>query len=407
MPSKYWRGRFIPARWASHEEPALKDSRARALWLGSVLLLALPVLILIATAYSETGFHSLTSAMRVALAELGVIAPPEEHTILKLRLFRAVCALGVGGSLALAGALSQGLFRNPLAEPGLLGIGSGATLGAVVGIAVIGGYGPNWAAWIGDGEAAASASALSWFNLALVPVLSLFGALATAVTIYRFSTRRGRLTVSTLLLTGLAINSLIGAVIAGLQVLLLEDWQVSRAILSWGFGTLDDRTSFHLLVVYSGVLLALAAIPLAGLDLDLLAGGEEDAAALGANPARTKSIVLVCVALATSSAICVSGQIAFVGMLVPHVMRMIVGPRHRVLLPLAFLAGGVLLLSVVVLQHAVCPALADGCVQSGATRAARIFNRITSLQPGVLTSLMGAPVFLWLLLRQEKEANLW
>jgi iron complex transport system permease protein len=383
-----------------------RDSRVRALWLGCVLLFAMPLLILVATAYSETGFHSLVSAMRVVLAELGLIDLPQDHTILKLRLFRAVCAIGVGGSLALAGAMTQGLFRNPLAEPGLLGIGSGATLGAVLGIALLGGYGPNWAAWVSDGDAASRSSG-SWFTLAIVPVLSLLGALATAITIYRFATRGGRLSVGTLLLTGLAINSLVGAFIAGFQVLLLEDWQVSRAILSWGFGTLDDRTSFHLLIVFSGVLLALTAIPLVGLDLDLLAGGEEDAAALGANPARTKTIVLICVALATSSAVCVSGQIAFVGLLVPHVMRMIVGPRHRVLLPLSFLAGGVLLLSVVVLQHAICPAIADYFTTAGAPKSARLFYRIISLQPGVLTSLMGAPFFLYLLLRQEKASKLW
>ncbi|HYG74795.1 MAG TPA: iron ABC transporter permease [Planctomycetota bacterium] len=374
---------------------------ARALWLGSVLLLSLPLLILIATGYSETGKEGIVVAMRFlfSLAGIGDIHP--EHEILKLRLLRALCAAGVGGSLALAGAMTQGLFRNPLAEPGLLGIGSGASLGAVIAIAMLGGYGPDF--WSRTTTTTEPGIFESYYSLGLIPIMAFCGALASAFTIYRLATRSGRISVPMLLLTGLAINSLLGAMMAGLQVLLLQDWQVSRAIISWGFGTLDDRSSFHVTVVACGAVLALISIPFVGLELDLMSGGEEDAAALGADPARVKTLVLACVALATAAAVSVSGQIAFVGLLVPHVTRSIVGPHHRALLPASFLAGATLLVLVVVLQHAAAPIIAEQFQGAGHLTLANIFTRLASLQPGVVTSLMGAPFFLALLLRQGRR----
>lgn len=371
--------------------------RHRALWLGAVLLLALPLLVLVATGYSETGRYGLLSAARVVLAELGLLAEPPEHQILKLRLLRALCAVGVGGSLALAGAMTQGLFRNPLAEPGLLGVGSGAMLGAVVAIALLGGYGPD--AWVSY-QTGTSAGA-RWLSLGLVPSLAFIGALAATLTIYRLATRHGRISVPGLLLTGLAINALLGSLMAVLQVLLLPDFQASRAIIAWGFGTLDDRSVFHIVVVWLGALVALAGIPFVALELDLLAGGEEDAAALGADPARIKTVVLACVALATAASVSVSGQIAFVGLLVPHVTRLLVGPHHRRLLPVAFLAGATLLLLVVVFQHGLCPVVADWA--AGCPRLALACRRVTGMQPGAMTSLLGAPFFLYLLLRYGRK----
>jgi iron complex transport system permease protein len=417
----------------------MNPSRTRALWIGVVLLLLLPLLVLISVGYSETGQQGIVGAARFLFGS----APDAEYEILKLRLMRALCAIGVGGSLALAGAMSQGLFRNPLAAPDLLGIGSGAMLGAVIGIAFLGGYGPDF--WMSRPISGSATDGM--YTLAIIPALSFIGALAAALSIYRLATRGGRISIPALLLTGLAVNALLGALLAALQVLLLQDWQVSRAILAWGFGTLDDRTTVHLAVVWGGATLALISIPFVGLELDLLAGGEEDAAALGADPLKIKMLVLACVALATASSVAVSGQIAFVGLLVPHVMRMIVGPHHRTLLPISFLAGATLLLSVLVLQHGLCPVISDAVaydrvvMKSGeeisgkivsetpekvaivrATTGARVaiprfecasvskhqgrlallFWRISSFQPGVLTSLLGAPFFLYLLLRQRR-----
>ena len=385
----------------------MNTTSERARFLTILLLLATPVLILLATAYSETSPATLVSAARLIASKLYVVSVPDDvdNELLKLRLFRALCAAGVGGSLALAGAMAQGLFRNPMAEPGLLGIGSGATLGAVLGIAVIGGYGPAWGRFIG-GSAMENVAPPAYFTLGLVPVLSLFGALAVALTVYRLSTRGGRLSVSFLLLTGLAVNAISSSLMAMMQMFLLSDWQVSQAIMSWGFGTLDDRNSFHLAVIWSGATFALGLIPFVGLELDMLAGGEQDAAALGADPVRIKTLVLSCIAIATAASVAFCGQIAFVGLLVPHIVRMLIGPKHRTLLPLSFLAGATLLLSMVVFQHGFCPWLADAFRAGKHAGLGLACDKIGALQPGILTSLIGSPFFLYLLLRQGKRGEL-
>jgi len=366
--------------------------RSRVFLICVSLLLALPLLVLLATGYGETGQQGIFSAAHVVLAELNLTAPHADHFVLKLRLLRALCAIGVGGSLALAGAMMQGLFRNPMAEPGLLGISSGASLGAITGIALLGGYGAEIWSNAGGGS----------LTLAVVPMLAFAGALTAALAIYKLSTRAGKISVPSLLLMGLAMNALLGALIAAMQAVMLENWQVARAIVAWGFGSLDDRGTGHVIVVACGSILALASIPYVGLELDLLAGGEEDAASLGANPARVKTIVLACAALATAAAISVSGQIAFVGLLVPHLARPFVGVHHRAVLPTSFLLGAVLLLSIVVIQSGLCPMLANVIDPRHEATGARALLRISQLQPGVLTSLLGAPFFLFLLLRQER-----
>ena len=385
----------------------MNTSAERSRFIAILLLLALPLLVLAATAYSETASSTLVGAARLIAGQLGLVSVNDdfESQLLKLRLYRALCAAGVGGSLALAGAMAQGLFRNPMAEPGLLGIGSGATLGAVLGIALLGGYGPSWGRFIG-GAANDTAVTPTVFTLGLVPLLSLFGALAIALTVYRLSTRNGKLSVSILLLTGLAVNAIAGSLMAMLQVFLLSDWQISQAIMSWGFGTFDDRNSFHLSIIWAGAALALASIPFIGLELDLLAGGEQDALALGADPVRVKTIVLSCIAIATATAVAFCGQIAFVGLLIPHIVRMLTGPKHRALLPLSFLTGATLLVSMVVFQHGVCPWIASRFHGGGSHALGVAWDRIGALQPGVLTSLLGSPFFLFLLLRQGDRGEL-
>ena len=381
----------------------MKTPSERARFVAIVLLLAAPLLILAATAMRGTGpTAGLAGAARVVVAQLGLIELPHDtdYHVARLRLFRALCAAGVGGSLALAGAMAQGLFRNPMAEPGLLGIGSGAALGAVLGIAMLGGYGPSWGPFAA-GEPGRPGAGAVLVSLGVVPLLSLFGAIATALAVYRLSTRMGRLSVSILLLTGLAINAIAGALMAMLQVFLLDDYKVAQAIMSWGFGTFDDRNMYQIAIIWGGAALALASIPFVALELDLFAGGERDAAALGADPVRVKTIVLTCIALATAASVAFCGQIAFVGLLAPHIVRMLCGPRHRALLPISFLTGASLLLIIVVLQHSLIPEVAAGFRGSGSTGFAQLLDRLGALQPGVLTSLIGSPFFLFLLLRQR------
>ena len=372
----------------------MKTRPARPILFGSMLLLAFPALMLLALAFGETGYISPAALIRFLFAGVAGDAGIEAQ-IAQLRLYRALCAAGAGGALALGGALAQGLFRNPLAEPGLLGVSGGAALGAMTGIAFLGGYGSHYAA------ALAWNSTLPSLGLLTIPLLSLLGAFAAALFVYRWSSRQGNISIATFLLTGLALNSLAGALMALLQMLLLDDFEITRAMLSWGFGTFNDRSAAHVWIVWSGVACALAAVPFLGLELDLLASGEEDARALGANVARVKLLALLALALATASAVSVCGQIAFVGLLVPHAARFWSGPRHRPLMLNSFLLGALLLLGVVVFQNGFCPWL--GCVlaESGSAKLSLLARRLGSLQPGIMTSLIGAPFFMLLLLRQN------
>jgi iron complex transport system permease protein len=267
-------------------------------------------------------------------------------------------------------------------------------------VALLGGYGADLFNWFGSG-ANVQADWISRAGILIVPLLAMGGAFAAALFVYRWSLRQGHVSVSSLLLAGLALNSIAGALMTGLQTLLLDDFHVTRAIVSWGFGALNDRGPVHAAIAWAGVCCALPAIPGLGLELDLLGGGEQDAASMGANVARVKTLALLAIAICTATAVAVSGQIAFVGLLVPHLVRRLSGPRHRWLLLNSFLLGGFLLLAAVVFQNGFCPWLAGALNRSGWERLAALSRRVVSLQPGVLTSLFGAPFFLYVLLKQS------
>jgi len=309
---------------------------------------------------------------------VGAGAPldPAEQTIVGLRTWRALTAASVGAALALSGGLVQGLFRNPLASPSLLGVTGGASLGAAVAILVLGGYAPR-----GVIEQAGGLATVA------VPLCAFLGALAAVLFVALLASSRGRLSTPTLLLVGIAVNMCVAGVFAAIQSLTLRDWEVSRAILAWTFGTLDDRSRLHALTVASGLAVALCVVPFVARELDLMQGGEADAQALGVDVARTRIAALVAAALAAACAVAVAGQIAFVGLVVPHVVRMVCGASHRSLLVLSALTGAVFLLGTDLAQRFV---LGEGV-----------------LQPGVTMSLIGGPFFLFLLARHRREVGAW
>ncbi len=361
-------------------------TQRRTLLIGAILLIALPTLLVFATAWAETGYIPPLALLNASGLE-GFIA--------KLRLYRALCAGGVGGSLALSGAMAQGLFRNPLADPGLLGVSGGAGLGAMIAIAFLGGHGVS--------VFNASGDFVSSLGLLAFPTMAMAGALFAAFVVYRWSVRNGQLSIAMILLAGLALNSLAGAAMAALQTLLLDDLQITRAIVSWGFGTLDDRGATHTLIVWVGAAFSLATVPLIGLELDMLASGDTDAESLGADTRHVKMLALASIALSTACAVAVCGQIAFVGLLVPHLVRRIARPRHRSLMLLSFLTGATLLLGVVVIQNGLFPSLSIRFAETGFVTASKVARRLATLQPGVTTSLFGAPFFLFLLMRQTRR----
>jgi iron complex transport system permease protein len=348
---------------------------------GAALALLLPVLLAATVRFGSTdSVPDLSTSISGTLAALGLGAPlpaADLQAIVALRLWRALTAAGVGAALSYSGALVQGLFRNDLASPGILGISSGASLGAALAVLLFGGYGPNLAV--------AAGADLS--SLVSIPLFAFVGALGTGALVWVLATTRGRVSIPTLLLVGIAVNTFIGGLLQLVQSLVIGDWEVSRSILAWTFGTLDGRLAWHAATVWAALALTLAAVPFVAWELDLMQAGLEDAAALGVHTARVRWLALVAASLAAAAAVAVAGEIAFVGLVVPHVVRAISGSSHRSLLLLSALCGACFLLA--------------------ADLGQTLFLRGLALQPGVVMSLVGGPFFVALLARRRRAIDTW
>ncbi|MDD5198959.1 MAG: iron ABC transporter permease [Terrimicrobiaceae bacterium] len=301
-----------------------------------------------------------------AMGRLGFPAEPigaaERLVIERIRLPRVVLAACIGAALATAGAAFQGLFRNPLADPGLIGVSAAGALGAV-GIIVLGHRLtpalPGWAAPF------------------LLPVAAFAGSLAAVLAIYRVSLHEGRPVMATMLLAGVAINALASAA-TGFLTFLATDQQV-RDLTFWLLGSLGAASWPKVALVAPGVLLGLALLPFAARALNALLLGEEEAGHLGFDVWRTKWIVMALAAVMVGLSVAFAGVIGFVGLIVPHAIRLAAGPDHRFLLPASALLGAALLVA--------------------ADLFARCIVAPAELPIGILTALLGAPFFLWLLLR--------
>ncbi|HEV8112929.1 MAG TPA: iron ABC transporter permease [Planctomycetota bacterium] len=349
--------------------------------LGLLFLVVVPVLAVAAVRCGSTdSVPDLATALRGALAALHLgppLAAPDVQAIVALRLWRALTAAGVGAALGYSGALIQGLFRNDLASPGILGISSGASLGAACAVLLFGGYGPNLAVRASAGLP----------NLVAIPLFAFVGALGTGALVWILATSKGRVSIPALLLIGIAVNTFIGGLLQLVQSLVIGDWEVSRSILAWTFGTLDGRLAWHAATVWIALALTLLVVPFVAWELDLMQAGLEDAAALGVHTARVRWLALTAASLAAAASVAVAGEIAFVGLVVPHVVRALSGPSHKSLLVLSALAGASFLL--------------------GADLAQTIFLRGVPLQPGVVMSLVGGPFFVLLLWRRRREIGVW
>jgi iron complex transport system permease protein len=349
----------------------------RGAFVACAYVLALCTLALLSMQLGSSAVEPGTLTQGIG-AMLGLAAPLERNAqaIVELRVWRALCTLGVGASLALSGGLIQGMFRNALASPSLIGVTGGASLGAAFAILALGGYAPRLVLESGSGLEAFA-----------IPLCSFVMALATTALVAAIASARGRASVTTLLLVGIAVNMCVAGVFAAIQYLTLEEWEVSRAILAWTFGTLDDRKGLHCATVLLALALATLAVPFVARELDLLKGGEEDAESLGVDVARTKRIALVAASLSASAAVAVAGQIGFVGLVVPHLIRLFGAGSYRRLLWHAIPVGALFLLGADVLQRVL---FGDG-----------------ALQPGVMMSLVGGPFFLFLLIRSRREVSTW
>lgn len=285
----------------------------------------------------------------------------ESVIILGIRLPRTLLGLLVGGGIALAGAVTQGVFRNPLADPALIGISNGAALAAVVWIVL----GVHFAGFLPP--------ALADFGL---PVMAFMGAVLATGTLYAIATREGRTSVVTMLFAGIAISALAAAG-TGIMVFMASDQQL-RDFTFWSFGSLGGATWQEIWAVLPFLaFLAIVCTRLARA-LDALALGEAEAFHVGIDVQRTKWLAIAGLAAGVGGAVAAAGVIGFVGLVVPHLIRITFGPGHRLLLPCAALLGGALLL--------------------GADVVARTVASPAELPLGVVTAAIGAPFFLWLLL---------
>jgi cobalamin transport system permease protein len=279
--------------------------------------------------------------------------PMQATIILQVRFPRVLMAALVGGGLALSGAVMQGIFQNPMADPGLLGVSSGAVLGAVLALHL----------------------GLAVQHYLILPGCAFLGGLAAASVVYGLATSGGKTPVATLLLSGVAITSLSTAVTS--FILTRSRDSIIREILFWLMGGLEASSWDHVRLTTPVVLLGVTIILLFSRDLDILLCGEQRALTLGVDAQWCRLLLLTLATAVTAVVVSLSGTVGFVGLIVPHMLRLLVGPQHHRLLPVSFVGGALFLI------------LAD--------LVARVLVRPQEVRLGIITAFVGVPFFLYLL----------
>ncbi|MCH8909858.1 MAG: iron chelate uptake ABC transporter family permease subunit [Chloroflexi bacterium] len=334
---------------------------------GALLLGAATVVMVIAASavgpFNIPIPHTVTTLLDLIGIGDSTADPTERAIIQSIRLPRIFLAFLVGAALGISGGIMQGLFRNSMADPGIIGVSSGGATGAVIAIA----------------------SGASTVSTLFLPLFAFIGSGISMTVVFLIASVGGRFSMATLLLGGIAVSSFLGAVTTA-TIILTDDLNVQRQIIFWIAGGVDTAR-------WESVRIAAPIIVAGGLisvfvarDLNLLLVSEDEARSLGVRVTLVRNTLLVSASLITGAAVAFSGIIAFVGLIVPHVVRLVVGADHRVLLPLSALAGGLFLL------------IAD--------TAARIVLSPAELRVGILTALIGAPFFIYLLVRNRSRASM-
>jgi iron complex transport system permease protein len=339
--------------------PAQWRSRIYAI-AGMVLLLGITIVVTLGIGTIDIPFGTL---LQLLLAKLPLVhiqptwTSNTEIIIFYIRLPRLLLAGLVGAALAVAGATYQGLFRNPLADPYLIGVAQGAALGAVIGFML----------------------PVTW-QMGSIPLLAFVGAVSAAAMVYSIAKVGKTLPMTTLILAGVAIGAFLAAITSYLMIVSGDSL---HGIISWLLGSFSLTNWWQVAIVTPYILVGTVIIWLYARPLNIMQLDEEQAQQLGINVEQVKLILLGAATLITAAAVCFCGIIGFVGIIIPHTIRLIWGPDHRFLLPLATLAGAIFLI------------LAD--------TAARTMLAPTEVPIGVITAFLGAPFFLYLL-RQKKRA---
>lgn len=319
------------------------------------LLLLLIVLLITALAAALIGAFPIP-----ALSLLQANLTPQEQAVLNsIRLPRVLLAVIVGAALAVSGAALQGLFRNPLADPGLIGISSGAALAVALMIVIIGPL----------------PGILGLYGLSIAAFM---GGLLTSIVIFRFAGLTGASSVTYILLAGIAINALASAGTGFLAY--LSDDQELRSLTFWTMGSLGGALWPGVLICASLVIPATFVLYRNAQRLNILLLGESEARHLGVDSERLKRNIIICTAISVGAAVAVSGIIGFVGLVIPHLIRLTLGPDHRLLIPASALLGAIILI------------IAD--------TVSRTLLAPAEIPVGIFTSLIGGPFFLWLLIKQ-------
>lgn len=276
-----------------------------------------------------------------------------------IRLPRMLVGVLVGAALGISGAVMQGIFSNPLADPGLIGISSGAATGAVLSIAL--------------GTATSS--------MFMMPAFAFCGSICAVFLTVFLAMRNGKIPVMILLLAGVAVGMLLGALTSGILTFMNE--QKLQQYLFWMVGGLDYRRWEHVYLAVGPVVCGICIMLLLARHLNILVLGETEAKAVGMSVTKFRMGLLFVAAMTTATSVCVSGNIGFVGLVIPHMMRMLFGPDHRVLLPASALGGAAFLV--------LCDSLG------------RVIMPPAEVRVGIMTALLGTPYFLYLLRRMQKS----
>ena len=331
---------------------------------AAIALLALAPLVAVAVAVGLSlgaGTLSLEAALR------GV--EPDATVLFRLRIPRVVLAAIVGAGLSVAGVALQALLRNPLADPFVFGLSGGAAIGAALSVAIT-----------GTTLGAAGVSAAGWIGLLPTQFAAVLGSLAAAVLVFTLGRARGRLHPERALLVGVVFNSFASALVIALEAVLAPE--KTQAVLLWLAGTLGYEPEPVLVAAGAVVLVAAAILTALAGRLNLLALGDEGAAALGVDVEWTRLLSFFAASAAVGAAVALTGLVGFVGLVVPHAVRLVAGPDHRVVLPASALAGAAFLV------------LADAIARA-------LFRGLGTEPPvGAVTALLGAPLFVLLLRRR-------
>lgn len=294
------------------------------------------------------------------LIDASDISPQDIKVIFDIRLPRIFMAIIVGIALSSSGVIFQGVFRNPMADPYIIGVSAGAAFGATIGLLFAGN--------------------IKLISLSTTSIFAFLGAIGTTFLIYNISKIKGKISVLTLLLSGVALSSLLTSIISFIMIYRTQDL---AKVYFWIMGGLSNSSWTNFMTVMPVIVIIMAASSFFMRDLNVMSLGDERANQLGVQTEKLKQVLLILASIMTAAAVSVSGIIGFIGLITPHIMRMIVGPDHKILYPTAAISGGIVLL------------LSD--------TIARIILSPREIPVGIITSIIGVPFFIYLLVKSKRQ----